>query len=535
MTKRIIILTIIIFLIIIGLGPITIMFLKSATINGHLNLTFYKTLLNTPHQWHLLYNSLSLSFTTALLTTLIGLPLGILIGKTDLPAKNTLLTLFTIPLIIPPYITALSWFAILGRDGLLSQIFGQSIGYATSSWLFGFHGCVLVLFTTYLPVVILLTITYIKTINPELEQIALLSASPFYVLKKITIPLIIPGTLLASLLVFLLTLGEFGVPTFLRYDVFPVESFIRFSAFYDFGSATAAAIPLILIAAILLLVERIFLRNKTFRFTPYTNNKNIKINLGKYKKIVIVITWFLAIIIVILPLMVLFTNSLSIKAYRQALSQGWMPLARSLWYAIIGATVISITGFFLGYIIYNKEIKLWRAVDSLTIFLFALPGTVIGIGMISMWNNPLTNFIYSTPIIIILGYIARYSALTSRITVSTLARIPASMEEAAMSSGAPWLYRIFHITIPLSRDGLITAWLVAYIFSMRDIGITMLVYPPGHDTLPVRIFTLMANGKPDLIAALSVIMIIAAIIPLAIGKLLIKSKKHEYSGIKKYH
>jgi iron(III) transport system permease protein len=44
----------------------------------------------------------------------------------------------------------------------------------------------------------------------------------------------------------------------------------------------------------------------------------------------------------------------------------------------------------------------------------------------------------------------------------------------------------------------------------------MLVYPPGYDTLPVRIFTLMANGAPDLIAAASVLMIAATVVPLAV-------------------
>jgi iron(III) transport system permease protein len=66
------------------------------------------------------------------------------------------------------------------------------------------------------------------------------------------------------------------------------------------------------------------------------------------------------------------------------------------------------------------------------------------------------------------------------------------------------------------------AWLVAYIFCLRDLGITMMVYPPGHDTLPVRIFTLMANGAPSLIAALCVILIAATVLPLGLLGLVLK-------------
>jgi len=155
-------------------------------------------------------------------------------------------------------------------------------------------------------------------------------------------------------------------------------------------------------------------------------------------------------------------------------------------------------------------------VDSLTILLLALPSTVIGIGLISLWNTSWTNFIYSTPMIIILGYLAKYTALTSRISVTQLAQIPSSMEEAAQVAGAGWFRRMAFIVAPLARRGLLTGWLVGYIFSLRDTGITMLVYPAGHETLPVRIFTLMANGSPQLIAALCMVMITATLLPAGI-------------------
>ncbi len=70
------------------------------------------------------------------------------------------------------------------------------------------------------------------------------------------------------------------------------------------------------------------------------------------------------------------------------------------------------------------------------------------------------------------------------------------------------------IVVPLSGRGLLAAWLLAYIFCVRDLGITMLVYPPGGDTLPVRTFTLMANGPPDLVAALCMLMVAATLFPL---------------------
>ena len=192
--------------------------------------------------------------------------------------------------------------------------------------------------------------------------------------------------------------------------------------------------------------------------------------------------------------------------------------------------LLTFLGFFTGYLIQTRGLRCWRSVDSLTLFLFALPGTVIGIGLISLWNRPWTNFIYSTPMIVILGYLAKYTALTSRISVTQLAQIPPSMEKAARIAGAGWFRRIALIVAPLARRGLMAGWLVGYIFSLRDVGITMLVYPAGQETLPVRISTLMANGSPQLIAALCMVMITATLLPAGVMWLIPGVIKKEVIG-----
>jgi iron(III) transport system permease protein len=228
--------------------------------------------------------------------------------------------------------------------------------------------------------------------------------------------------------------------------------------------------------------------------------------------------WFLGVgllcvFLVILPLggLVLQTSPID---YVDALSRAGDSLRHSLLYAASGATLLTLLGFFCGYLVHTRALRTWRWVDFLTLLLLVLPSPVIGIGLIGLWNRPATDWIYSTPTMILLGYLAQYIALTSRTTAATLAQIPASMDEAAAVTGAGWFRRLLRITAPLSRPGLLTAWLVAYIFCLRDTGIAMLIYPPGHDTLPVRIFTLMANSPEGLIAALCVLMMAATFLPL---------------------
>ncbi len=504
-------------LLVIGLLPILSMLAKSVIVDGRLSLASYGGLLTSAHQWTLMGHSLALSSLVTALTIAFGVPLGILLGKTDLPFRRFFTVIFVIPLLIPPYIIAVSWFDLLGREGLLAYFLGVSATRVTARFLFGLPGCAAVLFSIFLPIPMLLTIIFLRTINPRLEEAGRLVSRWRGVMKGITIPLILPGVLLSAMLVFLLSFGEFSVPNFLRYNVFPVESFTQFSAFYNFKAATAAAVPLAVVTLVVLLTEAAFLRERTYQLRPSPEVRRLPpVELGSYRKWLLGLVMILGFVMVILPVIVLIVQSAGTKAYIEALGWAGDSLLRSILYAVIGATLLTFFGFFTGYLIQTKALSCWRSVDSLTIFLFALPSTVIGIGLISLWNTPWTNFIYSTPVIILLGYLAKYTALTSRISVTQLAQIPSSMEEAAQVAGAGWFRRLGFIVAPLARRGLLAGWLVGYIFSLRDTGITMLVYPAGHETLPIRIFTLMANGSPQLIAALCMVMITATLLPAGI-------------------
>ena len=88
--------------------------------------------------------------------------------------------------------------------------------------------------------------------------------------------------------------------------------------------------------------------------------------------------------------------------------------------------------------------------------------------------------------ILILGYLAQYAMLPMRTVSASIAAVPRSLEEAAWLSGAGWLATLRHIVAPLAGRGLLAAWLISYVFCVRDVAISIVVYPPGYDTLPVR-------------------------------------------------
>jgi iron(III) transport system permease protein len=230
-----------------------------------------------------------------------------------------------------------------------------------------------------------------------------------------------------------------------------------------------------------------------------------------------VIAW--SFITVALPLTMLIAQSTSLNAFAEAYLRASDSILRSVVFGTIGATLLTVLGFFCGYLVRSRGLPWWRSVDALALFLFTLPGPVVGIGLITLWNKPMTNAIYATPAIIILGYLAQYALLPTRMMAASLQRIPPSLEQAAQLSGASWFMTLRDILAPMAKRGLVATWMITYVFCLRDVGITMVVYPPGSDTLPVRTLTLMANGTPSLIAALCVILIVVMLLPLLVAAL----------------
>ncbi|MEO8157562.1 MAG: iron ABC transporter permease [Betaproteobacteria bacterium] len=516
MGRRVTLLLVVAALVIAGLLPLAAMLGKSVFVDGRWTFALYEKLFANPRQyWMPMEHSLALATLTAGCALLLGVPLGILLGKSDLPIRRIAIVLLCVPLILPPYIFAVCWVNVLSGNGWLASIMAAQTMELLSAGFFGLPGCLWVLVSVFMPVVMVLTLVYLHAVNPRLEEAGRLITGWPAVLNNITLPMIFPGILFAGTLVFLLALGEVGVPMLLRYPVFPVETLTQFSAFYDFGAAAAAATPLLVVTLVLLILEHRYLHDKTYKLLPNTPGRQmLLIPLGPWRLPAAFAVILLVLAIVVLPLVGLVLSSLPPFTYPEALSGAVDSLVRSLVFAGIGATLLTLLGFFCGYLIHHRALRLWRAVDTLTLLLFTLPGTVIGVGLIALWNRPGTGWLYASAAIVILAYLAQYTALTSRITLATLANVPPMLEEAAQMAGAPWHARIWHVVVPAALPGVIAAWLVGFIFCLRDLGASMLVYPAGQDTLPVRIFTLMANGAPSLVAALCVILVVVTMLSL---------------------
>jgi iron(III) transport system permease protein len=444
----------------------------------------------------------------------VGAPLGLLLAKTDLPWKGLLRLILMVPLFLPPYILALAWFYLLGKQGLLAAAFGSGVGAFSSTWLFSLWGIVFVLTSAYYPVTMVLVHAFVKAIDSSVEEAARLLLRWPAVLAKIDLPLVAPGVFLGALFTVILSITELGVPLFLRYDVFTVQVFTQFAAFYDTRAAVLFSIPLLVLIAALLLVERYTLRDRFFAVVGRRARRQAVVPLGRLRLPISLLVCAFTGLAVLLPLGALAITSRAPSAYLAALTGSGRSIANSLLAATLGATAITALGLFLAYRIERSGRRRRQGLDSLLILLLTLPGTVLGVGLILLWNRATTAWLYGSLLIIVLGYVARYTVLATRTQGMALRQVPTSYEEASRLAQVRWGAEVWRIHIPTLKPSLMASWVIAFIFCLRDLDTTMTIYPPGQATLPVRIYTLMANSPASVVAALAMMLILMTLLAL---------------------
>jgi iron(III) transport system permease protein len=355
-------------------------------------------------------------------------------------------------------------------------------------------GAVVVLTVVLYPLSMLMTETAVRGVEPRLEEAALLSAKPGRAFWRITFPLVMPSVLAAGLVVFVLAAAEFAVPALLRVRVFTTEVFTAFAALYDFNRATALAIPLLLLAlvaafaTVTLTADRHVVTRRGPGGSESRTFEGWRFAAGGMIACVVIST-------LVVPVALLALESRHVSSWAAVVKGSGDAVRNSLTLAALGATTVCALAFWLGY---------WRAratrvagltTDVICIVLFAVPGTIVGVALIGLWNREgVVGAVYGTDGMFLLAYLARFTPVAVLALAASIRRIPASHEEAAAVTGASWVRTMTRIVLPQATGGLVTAWVIVFTLAFGELGASVLVTPPGESTLPIRIYTLIANA-----------------------------------------
>ncbi|VAX21826.1 hypothetical protein MNBD_IGNAVI01-562 [hydrothermal vent metagenome] len=445
----------------------------------------------------LLTKSAIIALSIALLSTLAGTVLGFLLYKSDILFRGFFKILLLLPLFISPYILAVAW-----KD-FFSLLFNDT-NYITNS-----VGVVLVLTTVFTPLSMLIIGSALSNINSKLEETGLIITDLRNVIFKITLPLIKPALVTSFVLVFIFSISEFSVPAFLGIKVFTTEIFTQFSAFYNHSLAIIQSALLIVICILLLFAEKNYISDAPFLSISNkgTSNKIYDFKSGNWLGLALLFSWFS--ISVVIPFIVLFIQSFrnGTNKFVQAFELLLPTFGNSIALAFIGAIIIVFVGFTAAY--YSslyRETKVVKTFDLLLLIVFAIPSIILGISLIKFYNQPILEIIYSSYAIIIIAYVGKFSFIAAKLITNAIKQIPTSLDEAAQIEGITLLTRIRKLLIPLIMPALFVAFIISFIFNLGELGTTIMLYPPGTEIMPIKVFTIMANAPQALTSSMTLIV-----------------------------
>jgi iron(III) transport system permease protein len=337
------------------------------------------------------------------------------------------------------------------------------------------------------------------------------------------LPLIAPSVTASLLVVFVLSISDFAVPGLLRARVYTTEVFTAFAALYDFPLATMTALPLAAVAASASLIAL-----ELVRWPSVSRSDRSSVGLtwnDRPQRIGALVLGIIAIAILSAPIAALtlearagqlpFGDGVSVDAIRNSL----------IWSATAATLVVGI-GVLLGYWRTKAPRAVAHSADALWVMLFAVPATVIGVGIIGIWNRPgLLGTFYRTEAAMVLAYVGRFLPLGALLCAGFLHGVTAGSEEAAALGGASWTRTFVRIVLPTVRNGLLAVWLLMFILVSGEVALTILLAPPGESNLAVRAYTLIANAPAGDVARLAILQIALSALPLALIAILLRSRQ----------
>jgi len=506
--------------------------------------------------WTLAANSLLLSGATCAVTIPLGILLAWLLARTDLPGRRAALVAFGILVFVPLYLQAAAWQAGFGLQGWHTLVSGGTV------WLDGWRGAVWVHSMSALPWVVLIVGTGLRLVEPELEEQALLDASAWRVLWRVTLPGAGVAVGVAALWVLIVTAGEITVTDLFGVRTYAEELYTRFAVSTEPGDAPLAAAPGVLLTAGLVLAGLLLCARLAPRQRALSLRPGLVFRLRRWRWPLALLVAAILLVVVGVPLGNLcykagvavsqtetgYARSWSLPKCLTFIAQSPVRYRREFAWSLrvaalaamaavavgIGLACLAVrrqrscraarltTGMILTRQARNTVGRPFQAVQNglerpsymihfvaglvlaLTAVCLAVPGPLVGLGAIWLFNRPgwpMLNYLYDQSILapwLVLW--VRGLPLATLVLWHALRTVPEGILDSAALDGAGPLARLWRIVLPNRVPALAVAWLVAFAVALADLAASILVVPPGMTTLPIRIFDLLHAGVEDQVA-----------------------------------
>lgn len=454
-------------------------------------------------------NSFFLSSGTTVIGLLVAAILAHIRVNYDFVGAKLLDLTAWILMIIPSFILAQGWVYFSSGNGIASAWLNiKGVG----SFVFSYWGLVCVMVLCKFPMAYVTIKTSMEWYPARLMYAARMNgSSSFEAWKNVQLPLCIPAYCSAAMLIFMDTVGDYGMSsTITAVYSFPTLPYTIYSAICSspvrFDMAGVLSFYLMIMIVIAMTIQYIAMGKKKYDFL---DNGTEQVIAKKPKKILgiamSVFTILFCLVALGIPvgsdLIMSFSESVSVQKfaftlnnYRAVLSSASSMLSgikHSLSLAGIAAVFGILIGFCIAYVLTYSRFRYKKLIDMATLVAMAVPGVVLGIGYIFIWNQkwlvPLGLHLYGTPSILVLASVASAIPMINRVLFGGMAKIPESLLTAAQMQGANFITKIRTVLLPLLHNSSVSAVLAAFGGSVFNLAITTILYPPNYSTLPVYI------------------------------------------------
>jgi iron(III) transport system permease protein len=520
----------------LALVPLVFLFWQTFVEDGQLTLDAFRGAYTTIGLGEMAVNSLVFALGSTALAIGLGTTLAYLVARTDVPFKPLMFAASLVPLIIPGILHTIAWiFLASPQIGILNQHVIEPLDGGHPFDIFSLPGMILVEGLHLSPLVFLLMVAAFRSMDPSLEESAIMSGAPFRrVFLRITMPLVRPALYAAILIMVVRGLESFEVPALLG---LPNHTFVFTSRIWDvlnrlppnYAQAGAYAMSLLLLTTLgVLWHARLANRARAFQTVTGKGFRPRPMQLGAWRvpATLLVLAYFA--IAVVMPLLVLayastqpfytpptrYTLShMSLDPYRSVIHTDFVTTALKNT-AILGlgaATAVMLMTAVASWLVVRTRLPGRWIVDNLAFLPLTIPGLVLGVALLSVYLR-VSLPIYGTLWILFIAYLTRYMPYGMRYSSTSMFQIGRELEESAQMSGAGWLQTYRRIVLPLLVPGLVAGWIYIVVVSVRELGSSVLLYSPGKEVLSIVIWEQYRNGQLPELSALGIMMVGALVL-----------------------
>ncbi len=538
-------------LIVVVVIPMLMIVYNTFFVDGRFDLTLFTEIILDSANIGAMLNTIKIALLVTVLGVVVGLFFAWLLGRSDIPLKGLMRSMFTIPYMFPPFFGAMAWELLLSpRSGYLNNWLMTTFNLSSAPFnINSIGGIVFVELSYYFPFVFMQVVSALERMDPTLEESARIAgARQWYVIRRITMPLVLPATSAGALLILTSSLSHFGVPAILGFSkkiyTLPTRIYQLISrasgSFQGIREGAALSILLVIVVMLALWLQRLVLKSGSYDIIKGKSMRPMLIKLRGAKYPLLILAFASLFIIVVVPLvMIILVGFLRAYGLPLTLANFTLDNYRNLFnakmvsdsvmnslYLAFGAGIIAMfLGVMIAYVINKIKPRGKVALEIISILPYSIPGIVLAIGVILAWSGNLGVNIYNTIWIILVAYIARYVAFSMKSASASLQQVHYSLEEAARSCGATHFESLRDVTLPLIRPAMISGFFLIFLPAMRELTTSVLLYGPYTRTLGVAIYSLRSDGYIVDASALATMTILLIIIVNAIVNAIVKDRK----------